>query len=493
MTKTLADKRSRVVPEENSTPSDTSNPSTVEPVSVDTENAVVNTRPVENSSPALTDIEFTREAVEAQGNHIKQVDRDEDAELDLFCYVKCSPNDNAIIRNCRGVVFHKDQKVLQGFPYTTEYNHTQLTELENVFPSLEGYSVYHSYEGALVRVFYFSGKWYVSTHRKLDAFRSKWASRESFGSIFKRSVLNEVNTSKALGTFVKKGETDEETYNNFFSLLNKNHQYMFLIRNTPENRIVSLAPENPTMFHVGTFVEGKLNMSVDIGVRHPEKHNVLNLDELCNYISKMDPKYLQGVIVFLPDGVTQVKVLNKEYQELFDARGNEPSVKFRYLQVRMNKNQTRMLYYLYPEHRAVFDEYEDTLYDIARTLYRAYVQRFIKRRYITVPNQEFQIIRECHEWHREDPKENRINIQKVIDVLNTQPPTNLNHIIRRYKADQIKKKEQNKAGTPRPSIFSPKNRSTPRRTIGPSPGGTSSRHSSGPVSPMMLPRTDVAV
>ena len=55
-------------------------------------------------------------------------------------------------------------------------------------------------------------------------------------------------------------------------------------------------------------------------------------------------------------------ILSPAYQEFFHVRGNEPSIKFRYLQVRMNKSQCDMLSYLYPKYTESFGEYENILY-----------------------------------------------------------------------------------------------------------------------------------
>ena len=101
-----------------------------------------------------------------------------------------------------------------------------------------------------------------------------------------------------------------------------------------------------------------------------------------------------------------------------------------------------MLYTLYPSQGPVFDDYENTLFDVARTIYRSYVQRFIKKNYVTVPREEFQVIKACHNWHLENRTENRISLDKVISVLNNQPPTALNRMIRRFKTEQAKKKDQ---------------------------------------------------
>ena len=57
-----------------------------------------------------------------------------------------------------------------------------------------------------------------------------------------------------------------------------------------------------------------------------------------------------GIIAF-QSPEKQFKATTAEYSELFNARGNEPSVKFRYLQVRMNGDVRDALYYLYPPDR----------------------------------------------------------------------------------------------------------------------------------------------
>ena len=61
----------------------------------------------------------------------------------------------------------------------------------------------------------------------------------------------------------------------------------------------------------------------------------------------------------------------------------------------------------------------------------SYFNRFIKHNYVTVPVEEFQVIRQCHEWHTKDRMVNKINLNKVVDVLNQQPATNINRMIRR--------------------------------------------------------------
>ena len=385
-----------------------------------------------------SEFQFTRTAIEGLGKAVHLVDSDEDNGLDLFCYVKCTNTDSDLLKRCRGVVFHGQDLVLQAFPYTAEFNHEELPRLEEVLRDFHKFSFYDSYEGALLRVFHFNGKWFLSTHRKLNAFRSKWASKDSFGTHFKKALTSELENNKPLNTAVPAGDNVLER---FYSILDESKQYMFLILNGEDNRIVCSPPDRPRIYHVGTFVEGELDLEDEFLIPKPTLHRWLNIDEMISYVTNSDYKHLQGIIAFGPDN-TQIKIFHKDYQDLFRTRGNEPSIKFRYLQVRMNKRFTDMLYYLYPKQVETFDDYENTLFDVARMIYRSYVQRFIKKRYVTVPREEFQVVKECHDWHLADRVENRISLEKVISVLNKQTPTGLNHMIRRFKTEQAKKKEQ---------------------------------------------------
>lgn len=380
-----------------------------------------------------TQTKFTLENVLSHTDKIRLVDADEETGLELYCYNRCSNEEDEFIKDCRGLVYHGKELVLKAFSYADEYNHKDESVLENVLSDFSKWSFYTAYEGALLRLFYFGGKWFLSTHRKLNAFRSKWSSRDSFGTLFKNALLEEELINPKFRERVGVDKDSENILDRFQDSLDKEKQYIFLLRNNNDNRIVCLPPKKgeSLLFHVGTCVNGKLSMSDDIGLSYPEKKKFMNLDELLNYIDKeLDFRYCQGIVGFGANG-KQLKILHDEYQEYFRARGNEPSLKFRYLQVRMNSKISELLNNLYPEMFGVFSEIENTIYDIACNIYRSYVQRFIKKRYVTVPREEYQVVNECHTWHLSDRENNKVSLDKIISVLNNQSPTNLNHMIRR--------------------------------------------------------------
>jgi len=375
-------------------------------------------------------LDFNRKNIELLSKVVKKVDSDETNGLDLFCYIHCEQTDSQIRKQCRGVVFKGENLIMKGFPYTIEYteNENQKDINENVVSVLDKCSFYDAYEGSLIRMFYQGEKWYLTTNRKLDAFRSKWASKESFGSFFQKALEYEYENNERLRNAII--DQDGDIIHKFQCILDKSKQYMFLLLNNNENRIVCSDPEQPTVFHVGTFINSVLISNDDIYLKYPKKLEFNNIEELYKYVDEVNYRLLQGVIVFAPNNL-QYKILNRDYYELYKIRGNEPSIKFRYIQVRLNKKYNDGLHYLYPEYADIFTEYENYIHDIGRSIMGSYIERFIKKNYVTVPVEEFQVIRECHNWYIQDRLINKINLNKVIEVLNQQPATNINRMIRK--------------------------------------------------------------
>ena len=378
---------------------------------------------------------FTKKDIENLGNKVRVTDTD--GNLELFCYTKCSPDDSDLLKKCRGVVFNGEEIVMQAFPYTIEISETEKDEINEKIDT-EKCIFFDSHEGALIRMFHFNNKWYISTHRKLNAFRSKWACKESFGTMFKKALIHLEETNKEFKKRV--GDGEDNVLTRFQNTLDKGKQYMFLVRHSQNNRIVCQAPEHNTVYHVGTFVDGKLNFDENICIPYPSRHYFSDTEELIECVKNSDITSIQGIICF-SEGMNQIKILNKEYVNLFKVRGNEPSIKFRYLQVRMKQNEMSALNYLYPEMTEQFDDIENMLYSIARNIYNAYVQRFIKKKFVTMPTEDYIVMRECHTWHEQDRVNNRISMEKVISVMNLQKPTSLNRMLRRYKNQLYEQKK----------------------------------------------------
>jgi hypothetical protein len=396
-------------------------------------------RPVDPNKPKDKKISY-RSKLE-KNNKIVLADKDVESGLDLFCYTKCDNSSPLQVKRARGLVFHGNELVLKTFPYTDEYSVNDQESIKLIIKPifedpelLKNTRFFKSYEGSLVRVFNFKGKWYVTTHRKLDAFKSKWASTVSFGEIFLEG-LKEI--------FSQQDETREEVFDKFFKRLDPSKSYMFLVLSNEQNRIVCDASTVPTVYHVGTyenFPSKVFSLDEDVGIPKPEEFKFTTLDEMIKEIEDMSPSKNQGIIIFSTT-FQQIKILNSEYFYLFNLRGNEPSIKFRYLQIRTDFDRCKDFCSLYSTHDSDFKNYESILEKISKDIYNAYVKRYIKKEKVVVPTEEFQVMRKCQAWYFEDPRKNKVTDKIILEALDYENPICLNKMIKRLLLEEKKTKK----------------------------------------------------
>ena len=149
------------------------------------------------------------------------------------------------------------------------------------------------------------------------------------------------------------------------------------------------------------------------------------------FVKGSDCKSIQGVIIYLPNQ-TQVKILSNKYSNFFDVRGNQASIPFRYLQLRDDEDKSTLLTNLYPEYSSDFVQYETTLEEYANNIYNVYCQRFIHKsgNFVQLPQQQYIIMSNLHNWHKEDRRHNKITIDEVREEIERQPALILNKLIK---------------------------------------------------------------
>ena len=394
-----------------------------------------------------------RKVIETLGDFIKATDVDKHTGLTNFCYVNDPKIDSEefqknkmLIGRCRGVVFDGENVVMRAFLHTDEFSESEvLSHVIDKFSEIGNGDVkkgigmcrfYESHEGALIRMFNFKGKWFTTTHRKLNAFTSKWGSSESYGATFKAALRHQTSVNNVLLDKIQSLPTnsDMNLYDSFQATLDVDKQYMFLVRNTEENRLVSSAPIDPTMYHVGTFVNGELDMDIDISVFKPVSFEFNTVEEIQDHVRRVNPADTPGLIVFCPGNI-QFKISNNEYIRMFNIRGNQPSIKFRYLQVRMNRMDNEMIRTMYPNSIHEFNEYERILNDVSKKIHNSYMNRFIHKQYVSVPVGEYQVMRIAHGWFLEDRDNRRVTFNVINGIVNEQKATSLNQMIKKHNHD----------------------------------------------------------
>lgn len=341
--------------------------------------------------------------------YIILTDEDLEGKLKNYCYKQCDNNTDEQIQNCRGLVYKDDKPFLKSFGYTPIFTKDTIPmELHN----LSQFRFFESFEGTLLRLFYndINDKWYLSTHRKLNAEKSFWGSSETFGEKFNRIF-------------------SKEDYNK----LDKTLHYMFIITPSLSNRIVCIENLNEVI-HVGTY-DQKFNLSFDydIGIRRPAEFIFNSFEELQNCVANINYKNLQGILMCDPNHHRNYKIMNDTYKHYYDIRDNTPSIKFRYLQLRCDKSKSQIFKDLYPNFCEEFEKYEGYLLKSCRYILANYIKRFISKEFVKISPEEFKVMKECHDWHLIAKKDNKVTINKVIQIMNTQTPVHLNRIIKIYR------------------------------------------------------------
>lgn len=377
--------------------------------------------------PSLQD-KFNRDSLEL-------CDEDTESGLSLYTSTKFSNDSDDLTRHSKSLVFHGDKLISMGFGYSEEYSCADQEQLTNIFTSRDDFltsKFFESHEGAIIRLFFFNKKWFCMTSRKLNAFDSKWSSSRSFGELFRRAIEFEYGY-KDLKNFIQERK-DRNVFDSFLASLNRNKQYLFLVRNTSENRIVCEGARRPEVYHVGTVLmdKRKLNIFDYIGVSKVRKLGFSDLNNFTDFVSKVDCNRTQGVICFLPTGKI-IKVFNKRYLELFDVRNNVQSVKFRYLEVRKTPKE-KDLRDLYPSQVRIFDEMEDCISKMPPKLFQIYTKRNTERKYIITSPEEHKVLRDALNWYMEDKENNNVDEEVIKKIIDNYPAKFLICLIRRFRS-----------------------------------------------------------
>lgn len=366
------------------------------------------------------------ELVNTLGDKIGVMDQEEG--LRVLNYHHCDRDSSDDLKKVRGWVQDTDTGdiLFETFPYTEEYNsHEDISFLGQ--DVREEWDVYYSMEGCLLRIFWHKDRWYISTNKKLNAFKSRWASRKSFGDIFREGLVH------ANGN-------NENVLETLLDQMDKTRVHLFLVRYNHENRVVCSAPKEPDfVYFIGSWDNEKKVLEREwkypIHVKTPTIIPEIpgTLQELADNVNIRE---YQGIILFHKEKNTQVKIYSHEYETLYKIRGNNPNIRFRYLEIRKEDGIRKEFIRMYPLYEDLFLEYDNILYQLAKLIRYYYIQRYIKNKYVTLPKEEYILMKKCHDWYLLNRVENKINVSKVLEILNGEDTLALYKMIRRYQINQ---------------------------------------------------------
>lgn len=364
-------------------------------------------------------------------DNILVVDEDYRNNLQLLHYRNCDNNSPLYVKECRGIVKKNDKIISKSFGYIDELT-VDVDGTENIFSKIHSFNqtkIYPMYEGTILRMF-FHKKWYISTHKKLNAFDSKWGSSEckTFGEMFVDSICDpNVN-------FIPDENESWILFDNFCFQLDTNKTYVFLLLHDIETSMVCSNYENiPSCFHVGEFdnsthllLEGNTSGLPSLPVL-----NFKNTEELIEYVRNINYLINPGVILYFPNQ-TQLKLFNKNYKNALELRGNQPDILYRYLEIRKNKELSSQFLDLYKNQNQYLMTAELILIDLSKFLFHSYINRYINKKFVYLPKCEHIVLQMCHDWHNQDRNNNKINFNKVFNTLENLPTKMLYSIIKNH-------------------------------------------------------------
>jgi hypothetical protein len=349
---------------------------------------------------------------------------DQSASLSLFHYNHADETSSEEVKQARGLIYDANKKlVCSSYAYTPEYT---VTEQADVYkPLLEQFdkcTMFRSEEGTLLRLFFNDFRWTLSTHKRIDAFESKWSSQYSFGELFLQALEHWFTKGNGVGKLEL--EENIDLLDQFCNTLDRSYTYTFLLRTNKDTKIVCNTPEQPTILFSGYFQKDGLwcegNPTL---IPSPERLSFSSIEDMETYIQQVNPFEHQGVIIMLPDRKTTIKIVTPKTMKYKLIRGSEPDVNMAYFRVRSSKEDTELFVRMFPNVNV--GRLEEELYNMTKYLHKMYVRRYIKKAFTVVHPVLFYVMKKCHEWHCSDRSKNIVTLEKMLDMIEQQPSSSI--------------------------------------------------------------------
>ena len=364
------------------------------------------------SPVAATATAINAEADDDDGALLDEIKRhqiamtDDDGTYQVYCSSSPQSEFECLIR---GYIFKGRQLIYRGFPFTEEMTCDNVTRLDKI--NLADFKISWSYEGTIVKFLYVDGKWLMTTHRKLNAFKSRWASKASFGHLFVEALQKDYGFS---------------SYEDFLDQLQTTRRYHFILINNADNRIV-VRPElqKESIYLVLVTDERDQRLEVHEAIGFIPINETIRFDtvvDLVRAVSAIDPFEKQGVLLFSDDYRVQYRVLNSVYADYASVRNNISCRAFCYCIARRDADKRRKYLELYPDSAPIADWFELRIPVIAAELLLAYKNRYIMKNYVHVSQERHGLLLKIQQYYvetkRHHPVHKRITLADVTRIIN---------------------------------------------------------------------------
>jgi len=242
----------------------------------------------------------------------------------------------------------------------------------------------------------------------------------------------------------------KETLRRFYdAYLDPTKGYVFIVRSSKEDRIVCDAADvDRSIVHVGTFHSSDSAPDFDARIfskKYPSvplipSHNECkfkNSREAAQFLVEggVDFHDYQGLFAYDANKRKAYKIVTSMYYVFNKIRGNVPSLKFRYLQLRKEPVGAReTFFYLYPEMREDAALIELGIWEMAKRLHKSYLDVYVNKSCPTsescATDMERKFLEEIHRSYLHSRV--TTTASRIVDILTMQPPVRLNKLLKRF-------------------------------------------------------------
>jgi hypothetical protein len=280
------------------------------------------------------------------------------------------------IEKCiRGVITTFDGTiVMPSLPLTEDFYITE----QNIFPPFlfdgSKNTYFKGLEGTIIRLYNYNGTWKLSTNKKINASQSRWGGIVDFETLFKSALL-------CAGT----------NYDEFLTNLSVDKQYIFLLNNVSQTRIVSpVTNTGPTLYLLCVYNGDEITF-----VTNPESNQpicgVNALEKITEYpadILSYGLEYHGLFVVSELEGKLKLyKIITPQYKEAVALRGTSFCLESRYLELRNKGDEFCRFLNVFGDCMNLFFEIEVKLNLFCSYLLERYNTRFFYGKYAYVEKQ----------------------------------------------------------------------------------------------------------
>ena len=283
-------------------------------------------------------------------------------------------------------------------------------------------------EGTMINLFYDTetSDWEISTKSTVNACNTFFTNDKDYVDIKTNKTFRKM--------FLEVCEHIKFNYTN----LNINYCYSFVFQH-PDNKIVipineyrlylisAYSIDNNTYTITQVKEQDKLNLIKNTNVMTPSSYEFTSYDDIEAIILCMNDTYKDtGIMIHHIDGA-RCKIRNPAYEFVKMLRGNQPKLKYRYIELRQKGHVSAYLKY-FPEVINDFTQFKSEIHSFTEKLYKNYIECYIKKEkpLLNIEDKQYRIcMYNLHVIYKDElkPKGKKITKQDVINYVNKLHPS----------------------------------------------------------------------